>query len=338
VNWRTLRWILVAGIVSTPLGCDNIRWGGLDVRLSTPASTAQVPTDTTPAAAEDTLPPLPAGPVLYAVVRTEGTSTLLAVAEVGPEGLHPLPDPEEDPSFAARFAAERMAPGTEFTLLAAGVRVGTFVVDAGLEAGGGYCGARPRASGTVELVPEAVEAQRFLALPASAARGVRHGPFRLERSRYEERVGSLNMAAELIPALGAPWPPSVLESRQDIQVFTLPGQEARVVAATFTYRDRLRVGNAPSGAYSLFLLGELSRGRYRPTYVWYRPVSPEGKGVPRFFGWTDWDGDGEAEVLLELFGSEARWWGALDRGPGGWELTYEDPCGSATRTASGGAE
>jgi hypothetical protein len=42
----------------------------------------------------------------------------------------------------------------------------------------------------------------------------------------------------------------------------------------------------------------------------------------------DWDGDGEEEILLEVFGADARWWAALDRENGAWSIAFQDPCGA----------
>jgi hypothetical protein len=88
------------------------------------------------------------------------------------------------------------------------------------------------------------------------------------------------------------------------------------------------VGPAPDESYSLLILGESLGTRFDRAFTWYRRVGDEGKGSPRFFSRMDWDGDGEEELLLEVFGADARWWAALDREDGSWTLAFQDPCGA----------
>jgi hypothetical protein len=180
-------------------------------------------------------------------------------------------------------------------------------------------------------VPGAAQAQRFLALEKAEGRTRALRPFRVYRDQYDQRVGSLNLATSAVPRVGAPWPPSFLDIRQDLNVFPLSEGTSLAVQATFLYQDQMALGPAPPEAYSLMVLGEPVPGsggtEFRLAYVWFRPVGPEGKGAPRFFSQLDWDGDGEAEVLLEVLGVESRWWAALDKDGGSWTLAYQDPCG-----------
>ena len=60
-------------------------------------------------------------------------------------------------------------------------------------------------------------------------------------------------------------------------------------------------------------------------YMDYRPVS-QGKAATRYFQQADWDGDGQSEILLEVFGEDARWMAALDRRSGRWVRVYEASC------------
>ena len=53
----------------------------------------------------------------------------------------------------------------------------------------------------------------------------------------------------------------------------------------------------------------------------------------RFFEQADWDADGETELLVEVFGEEARWFMALDRRNGSWTRIHEPVC---TAAAGGG--
>jgi hypothetical protein len=155
-------------------------------------------------------------------------------------------------------------------------------------------------------------------------------------STYDQRVASLNLGAEAVPRVGAAWPPSLLETRQDLQILELRAGTPPAVLATFVYRDQLRIGPAPEDAYALMILGEARGSGFELAYTWYRPVATEGKGVPRLFSRMDWDGDGQAEILLEVLGTDARWFAALDRGPEGWETIYQDPCGTPGGQGGGG--
>jgi hypothetical protein len=171
-----------------------------------------------------------------------------------------------------------------------------------------------------------MDAQRFLAMEEALGEGIPTLPFLPLQDQYAQRVASTEMAAEAIPQVGAAWPPSLLDSRQDLQVFQLRGGEGPAVIATFLHGDRFTLNPAPHDAYSLLVLGEPQAGAYGRTFAWYRLVGASGKAAPRFFSHLDWDEDGQDEILLEVFGDGARWWAGLDRGADGWRIAFEDSC------------
>jgi hypothetical protein len=138
------------------------------------------------------------------------------------------------------------------------------------------------------------------------------------------------MASDAIPRLGAAWPASVLNTRADMQVFQLPGSPAPIIAASFLNQDQLAAQAAPPGAYSIFLLGEMTGEEYRASYVWYRPVATQGKGAPRLFDHLDLDGNGVDEVILEVFGGDSRWFVSLARRNGAWMTAFQESCGQST--------
>lgn len=324
------RWLTLFVIVTAPSGCDNVAWGGFDMRLEAPPPRAEV-AGSTPSEVEATdapLPELPAGPILLAGVRDGSSATLRVVGEVGPEGLLPLTREEDAPGFTEHFARQLLAPGREFILFSEGVRVGRMTVSES-QVDGTFCQPRPTVTGVVEMVPDAANAVRLLALPADGAAA---RPFETHRSwthDYDQRVASLTLAQQAIPVVGAAWPPSLLESRADIQIFRLPEASGPSVVATFLYGDRLAQGGPTAeGAYSLFVMGTQADGDYRRSFTWYRPVQTEGKGAPRFFDHLDWDGDGSSEVLLDVFGAEGRWYAALERATDGWNRSFQDSCGA----------
>ena len=68
--------------------------------------------------------------------------------------------------------------------------------------------------------------------------------------------------------------------------------------------------------------------------MWYRAVDTDGKGAPRYFDHLDWNGDGTEEILLDVLGSNRRWFAGLGRTDGSWIRTFQDACGSGSTTGS----
>lgn len=324
------RWLLLAVILTVPSGCDNVTWGGVDVRMQPPPPQAEV---AAPAATEEEaavpLPPLPDGPILLAGIREGDQATLTVAGEVRGDALVALPTESQAPGFLTHFTRSLLAPGTEVILFSAGVRVGRLTVTETAE-DPRFCTPRTRVTGTVELVPGAAGVRRVMALLDTAATRRPWGDFRTWSHDYDQRVASLALASDAIPLVGAPWPPSLLEARADIQAFRLPDAPGPSVAATFLFADRLAAAPPGEGAYALFVMGTQSGGSYRSSYVGFRDAGREGKGSPRYFDHMDWDGDGDSEILLEVFGAESRWYASLGQRGGAWAQTFQDPCGQPT--------
>ena len=110
----------------------------------------------------------------------------------------------------------------------------------------------------------------------------------------------------------------------------LEGVRGQAVAATFVYRDQIGIGSPGQGAYAVFVLGVPTAAGYAEGYTWYRSVDSDGKGVPRYFSHLDWDGDGDGEILLDVFGASRRWFAGLSRRQGEWVRTFQDACGSGS--------
>jgi hypothetical protein len=325
------------GIVISTTACDNVDWGGLSLHLVPPPAARIGATDTTGAAEEDGSFTIPKGPVLYAGTRDSTGVHLVPVAEIAGDSMRPFRDEKSAPGYRGAFARELMEPGTRFTLFSAGSRVGTFTSsDVGTDES--YCTPRPRASGVVELVPEASAATSFLAIPEQFTDSVGYEPYRpLEHDRVQRAAG-IDLAATVIPQLGATWPSSMVEARGDITALRLTdGHPA--VSTTFVFRDQLQVQRAEPRSYSLYMLivgdavppeGEiLLEASYHTAYTWYREAAREGKGAPRYFQHLDWDRDGETEILLDVMGERHRWAAVVQKRGNDWTRTYEDPCGAA---------
>jgi hypothetical protein len=320
------RWLLLAVILTAPSGCDNVTWGGTEVHLEAP------PAKAVSVVAEGDegrpLPALPTGPILLAGVHDGDTARLVAVAEVGPDGLAPLVDEAGEPGYVAYLARVRFPARKELILFAEGARVGRVTITrTGVDER--FCSPKLSVEGVMELLPAATPARRLLALEDTTAMERPYTPFLHRDDTQDERASALAMAGTALPEVGAPWPPSLLESRADVQVFQLPENEGPSIASTFLFNDQLAVGAAGERAYALFVMGTRGTGGYELGFTLYRRAE-NGKGAPRYFDHLDWDGDGSSEVLLEILGSGSRWFAGLSKRGDTWVRSFEDPCGAPT--------
>jgi hypothetical protein len=316
--------LTIAVILAGAPGCDNVAFGEAHMEVVPPPVTI----DTTETVEESDVagPENIHRPVLLAGLRDGLRATLTVVGEVDGDVLRPFPHPDF-PDDTTRLAG-LVAPGSEWTLFSEGVRVGRLVTESAQRADT-YCGTRVTISGVVEVVPTAATAERLLALPALDGSTRDYGAYEELAHVYDQRVASLEIAQEAIPANNAVWPRlGVLDARQHIQAFDLSGTSGPFVAATFMYQDSLAVTPPGQGAYALFVIGEQVGASHQTAYVWYRAVDTDGKGAPRYFDHLDWDGDGDEEILLDVFGSNRRWFAGLTRRSGSWERTFQDACGT----------
>jgi hypothetical protein len=327
VSGPTTRIAAALLIVLAVSACDNVEWGGVEVALQPPPEKI----DTT-AVADSTVteepdgPVLPDGPAVFMGERLEGNRVRIRpVAEIGQDTLMTLPRDVDMPGSTELFARERMARGTAFTLFAEGSRVGTVRIDS-LATQPGLCSPVPVGFGTLEMVPDANEATRFIAVSSSVAGDRPYTPFVAPDHTLDQRTAAVELVTEAIRELDATWPGAVLDMRADFQALPMDGDPEGAFAGTFLYQDALRIGESlTEAAYDLFILGVRNGSRYRAGYVDYRPVT-RGKAAQRFFESADWDGDGEVEILVELFGTQARWMMALDRREGTWYRAFEESC------------
>lgn len=326
---------LVPVMIIACTGCDNVEFGGFQIELQAPTPAEGMPTQIElPDSLPVPLSPIATGPVLYLVERGEGsTATLIAVAALS-EGLYePLPDDEEIPDIVERFAIGRFERATEFILLSQGVRAGTFIADGTRQPDRSTCRLRPSAGGRVEIRPEATGERRFLAVAKAdlSAWGIESAAAPAARPSSPGAAtldpGSVVAAQIAIPAMDIPWPPSIPGARRDLQPLDIDTVESGGLAASFVYGGDLSVGPAVPVAYSLFLASAPVGNRYEPIVAWYQRAGPDGKAFPRLLGAHDLHQEGSPDLLLEVFGEEARWMGLLGTREGEWSMVYEDPCG-----------
>jgi len=299
-----------------------VAWGGVDVRWEAPPTAAPgTPADVPTAETEvETPAPEVAYPLLLAGTRTGARANLVVVAEMRPDG------------FAAATTTSTgagLTQGSEWILFNEGVRVGRLTVDA-VDVASEYCPATAALAGTVEVVPTAGAFEKVVALPAERARGAEYREPLRRTHDYDQRVASLTFAQEAVPRLGAAWPEGgMLPTRLDLQAFQPLGTAETTVAASYVVRDQLAVGRPQTGAYALFILSSRVGGQYRPTFEWYQAADSDGKKAARYFDHLDVDGDGEGEILLDVFGADRRWHAVLEQRDNGWERAFESPCGAA---------
>lgn len=316
-------------IVIVAPGCDNVEWGGASLRLQPPPP-ARIggPPDTPRADAEPAEASMPEGPVLYMGRQDSAGVHLVPVGEILSDSIDAFPSEQDSPGYRARFVREVVPRGTEFVLFAEGTRVGSFTA-LSVDTDTTFCAPRPVLRGVAELTREASRVERFLALPREQGRTYEWDGLEPVETEREQRDATLELGADVIRQIGAEFPGRLLDTRWDMQAFRPEGEEATFFTVTYLLRDRLQIERPPPTAYSLFILGVPGDGGYEPGFVWYRDVSREGKGAPAFFESMDWDGDGQAEILLEILGERHRWTAALDRRRGRWTRVHEDPCGAA---------
>ena len=322
--------LAIAVILTLATGCDNVAWEGLELRLNPPTSSSAISSEqsviTPDLADEEQSLEIPKRPILLSGKRTGSTAKLTAVGEVNGNSLTAI----SNQGLGSEISLGLITQGSEWVLFSEGVRIGRMIAQE-VSIDDSFCTLRPTISGIVELVSEASDVEQLIALPIDVAGSRSFQPYTAYRHNYNQRVASLALASEVIPSVGAEWPPSILDSRTDIHAFQLPGEPRQAIAATFLHQDRMITSPPEPGAYSLFVMGDATSGTYEISYMWYRLAESQGKGVPRYLDHIDWNGDGSEEILLEMFGSEDRWFAGLAKQDGRWIRSFEDSCNSATK-------
>ncbi len=309
----------IAFMVIGLAGCDNVEWGGFDLSVVPPPPTASPVNDELPDVER-----LPDRPILYHVSRGADGAVIVPVGEVADQGIEAIdagPDPD---SFGARFISAFMRQDAELTLFRHGRRAGTVIVDSAFVPTDA-CRQLPWATGTLELAGAAGDATEFLAMARTQAPPGTVMPGRnLQPERRMEVVGNI-MAEHVLRARRAQLPNWAVARRQ-LQPFPVAGSQDLGFTATFLVGDQLQVGGDDNG-YSLFILytPQPPTG-YDTAYVNFTSYPVDGKAAPRVIDFLDWNRDGQADLLLEVFGSRSSWFEAVGRVGDDWRRTFRDRC------------
>lgn len=325
--------LAIAVILTVATGCDNVAWGGIDVSVEAPIRDSVAAEQEVTAAPVEEVPATPTGPLLLAGIRDGSTVSLTPIGMLVDGRLTPLPAPTD--TVAYRDVTDQMREGSEWVLFASGVRVGAATAT-GPTSDPTACGPDLALTALPQLLPDAADTQRFVALPAAEAGSRPYDDYTPLEHNYNQRVASLTLGGAAVSRVGATWPAGgMLEIRRNMQAFRPQDAEWTSIAISFVVADGLNTSAAGPGAYSLFLMAEERPTGFRETFVWYRSAE-EGKAAPRLFQHADWDGDGADEVLLEVFGEGRRGWVALERADqDNWEVAYRSPCPHTMEPAEG---
>ncbi|HYE89876.1 MAG TPA: hypothetical protein VEA38_02600 [Terriglobales bacterium] len=313
-------------IVLAVAGCDNVDWGGVDVAVvpPPPRGSARNADD-----AERQLGPLPTGPVLYYVRTDSAGGTIVPVGEIGGDSLIRLGADADPELYGARFISEHLRRGAEFTLFRRGSRVGTLVVQSAQVPATGTCRRLPMGRGTLEIgrIDSLAAGVEFIALAKSAAPEGQRATIPLRATGGMARVAPI-LAERALRARGAQLPGNWGAAMAQIQPFPVSSSGDAGIASTFLVDDQLQVGNDDMG-YSLFMIAVPRRDLtgYDTVYVDHQPYERGGKRAPRVVDFLDWDRDGGAELLLEVYGTSRSWYESV--GPVGetrWARGFAEQC------------
>ncbi|MFW5950748.1 MAG: hypothetical protein ACOCVZ_01390 [Gemmatimonadota bacterium] len=306
-------------MVTAVAACDNVDWGGLDLAVVPP------PPKTGPTSDVEPGDRLPAGPILYHVLRDTAEITAIPVAEIVDDELHPIAAGDDPAAFGQRFITTFFRQNAELTLFHNGRRAGSLTVDSAWVPTGPVCRPVPRATGSVQLTDDAGEVTEFLAMARTQAPEGRMIPAgELEVEGRMQTVGNI-LAERALRARDAQLP-NWSRARRQIQPFPVVEARDAGFTATFLADDELAVGNDDEG-YSLFIVyTPQAQVGYDTAYVDFVSYTAEGKAAPRTIDFLDWDRDGRAELLLEVFGTRNSWYAAVGSDGDEWRQIFEARC------------
>lgn len=319
---RTVPALVVVALLA---GCDNIHWGGTEICIVPPPPRAD---EVEAVAKAIAAAHLPSGPVLYLARRQDADdATLIPLGEIVRDSLRALGDTAHWERFGEGFVAKHLARGAEFTLFSQGARVGTFVVQSVAIPDAAACPPVPRATGNLELSPAAGQTNDFIALAKADAAAL--GPAPAIPPAVPQRTRTLlapNLADALLRRRGAPLPDNWARATAQVEPLPFAGQRDHGFTATFLLGDTLGPGLDDDG-YSLFFIASPdARAGFDTVFVRFADYAVSGKAAPRLVDFLDWNRDGQAGLLLEVFGTTESWLETVAMSRNGWRNVLEIRC------------
>jgi hypothetical protein len=271
--------------------------------------------------------PLPEGPLLFYVVPTAQSATMIPVGEISGDTLLPLRAQGDARRYASQLIAAHMRRGSEFVLYRRGTRVGNFVIQEATVPSGNVCPLLPTARGTLELASGAQQIPEYLAISkVSAPEMGRNVPFTTEPTRNMQVIAPI-LAERMIRARGAELPGNWQRAMAQLQPFPIGNSRDAGFATTFLVGDELGVGGDNLG-YSVFFVGQPgAQFGYDTVFVSFNNYPQTGKAAPRVVDFLDWNRDGQVDLLLQMYGSNGTWFEAVSRSQRGeWRRSFRDKC------------
>jgi len=312
---------LMALILTAAPACDNVIWGGADIEIVPPppaASMTPVPTDERVFAEYG----LPRGQVIFHIVPSDQGSQLIPIGEISGDSIRTIRRPAgvAPEAYEERFRDAVIPIGAQFDVFRRGARVGTFVAQR--PGAVTRCGV-PTVLGNTTVVAAASDINQFISFRQGLAPTVR-GEFAPPQITGSIRTYASIIAERLILQNGLPRPRSWAGAQRDLQAIEIAPGAHPEMAATYLVGDSLAVGPADPQGYSVFYIADFETRRgYQPVYREVHDYRQGGKVAPRVVDHLNWDNEGGEEILIEVFGSDQRWYEALSERNGQWVKIWE---------------
>jgi hypothetical protein len=189
------------------------------------------------------------------------------------------------------------------------------------------CPALPRAHGTLELTSGAEQIPEFLAIAKTHAPAIRRQlDFPLEPTRSMQVIAPI-LAERMIRARHAELPGNWQRALAQLKPFPIANSRDPGFAASFLAGDELATGGDNVGYSVFFIAVPGAQFGYDTTYVRFTDYPTDGKQAPRTVDILDWNSDGQADLLLQVYGLTDTWFEAVQRNErGNWKRAFQDRC------------
>ncbi len=98
------------------------------------------------------------------------------------------------------------------------------------------------------------------------------------------------------------------------------------MTATYLVGDNLGLGPGQEDGWAVFYVAAYEpRAGYTPIYTDVRPYGRTGKAAPRLVDALDWNGDGDRELLVQVYGPREAWYEAVSGDGGSWQRVWQGP-------------